>query len=357
MTRPTPDQRVLIWSLKSRAGGGGLCGLELGRALNEQAGVSARVACLAGSELQGLADAMGLSTHPLPWAFGSRKKRFAALLTDWQPTLVVNPMLSLRQTPLVPMVLRSPARYGILIHEARVRPGNSKLADRVGLIAQRWEMARADVCVALSQLTAHDIAPTVTAGRLLKGIHPAFTAAKHKSPDAVPGSPPRILFFGRSNASKGLDRLMAAFALLRQRVPVELDLCVQPAMAKRFSAMDGVRCWTGYLSEQDLETRIQAADVVALPYENAVQSGVAARAMGVGCPCVTTPVGGLPEQVIHRRTGQVAVDMTAAAFAEAIYETLADAGRYRALVRENLRLANGERSWPVLARRILGSLA
>ena len=348
---------MLIWSFKSRVGGGGLCGLELARALSALPGVQASVVCLAGSDMQRLAQAMGLYTHALPPKARLRKKAFANLLADLQPTLVVNPMLSLRQTPLLPMVLRSPAHYAFIVHEGGIRPGNAKLADRVGLIAQRWEAARADLCIALSRHTADEMADYVAPEKLLTVVHPAFTAARHKSPTAPQATPPRILFFGRSNASKGIDRLMAAFALLRQRMAVELDLCVKPAVAQRFAALDGVRCWTEYLSEEDLEARIQTADVVALPYENASQSGVAARAMGVGCPCVATPVGGLAEQVIQGQTGYVAGDMTPAAFADAMYEVLANSDRYASLVCENLRLAKEERSWAAFAQSLLEALS
>lgn len=348
---------MLIWSFKSRVGGGGLCGLELVRALKALPGVQASVVCLAGSDMQRLAQAMGLYTHALPPKARLRKKAFANLLADLQPTLVVNPMLSLRQTPLLPMVLRSPAHYAFIVHEGRIRPGNAKLADRVGLIAQRWEAARADLCIALSQHTANEMADYVASEKLLTAVHPAFAAARQKSPTAPPATPPRILFFGRSNASKGINRLMAAFALLRQRMAVELDLCVQTEVAQRFAALDGVRCWSEYLSEEDLEARIQTADVVALPYENASQSGVAARAMGVGCPCVATPVGGLAEQVIHGQTGYVAANMTPAAFADAMYEVLANSDRYASLVRENLRLAKEERSWAAFAQSLLEALS
>lgn len=117
-----------------------------------------------------------------------------------------------------------------------------------------------------------------------------------------------------------------------------------------------MHCQTDFLSEQALEARIQAADVVALPYENATQSGVAARAMGVGCPCVATPVGGLPEQVLHERTGRVARDMTPEAFANALRSVLTDTTGYPALVQENLALAAGERSWRAFARALLEAL-
>lgn len=190
-----PNQRVLIWSLKAQPGGGGLCGLELARALNAQPGVTASVCCLADSAMERLAQSMHLTVHGLPPAFLQSRRAFAVLLDELRPTLVVNPMLSLRQTPLLPLVLRSTARYALMIHESRGRPGNSTLAERVGFVAQRWEGAHADLCVALSEHTAAQVAKDVSPSCLLTRVHPAFTAAVEKSPAAALATPPRILFF------------------------------------------------------------------------------------------------------------------------------------------------------------------
>lgn len=349
-------QRVLIWSFKSRVGGGGLCGLELARAFSKQENISVSVCCLAGSQLESLSVNLGLKTYGLPPGFRELRKVFPKFIRDQKPTLVINPMLSLRQTPLLPVILNSRARYVMLIHEARARRGNSTIADHFGLMAQRWESKQADLCVALSKHTANQIITNVPVERVATAIHPAFNAARQKEVTAVPSNPARILFFGRGNKSKGIDRLLEAVALLRDRLFVELELCVDPELAKQIGEVRGVRCFTDNLSEQALEEKILDADVVALPYENASQSGVAARAMGVGCPCVATPVGGLPEQVVNSQTGHIAIDMSVSAFADALERTLSDPVHYAQLVKQNLELARTARSWSEFARLILHTL-
>ena len=65
------------------------------------------------------------------------------------------------------------------------------------------------------------------------------------------------------------------------------------------------------------------ADVLVLPYIEASQSGLIPIARALGTPVVVTPVGGLPEQVIHGASGVVAQRVTPAAVAEAIDLALA----------------------------------
>lgn len=337
-------------------GGGGLCGLELARAFNQVEGVECSVCCLAGSKLEELSYDMGVCTRSMPDKSSSLLRAFSELIRAEEPTLIINPMHSLRQTPFVPLVLGSSASYAMLVHEAEIRPGNSTAVDRLALIAQRWETARADLCIALSRHTAIPLTKYLRCNQILTAVHPAFSATVHKLKDSVPAKPSRILFFGRSNASKGLDRLVQAFILLRGRVSAELELCLEAGTSERFKSIEGVTCLTGYQTEEELERKILCADVVALPYENASQSGVAARAMGVGCPCVATPVGGLQEQVIHGQTGYIAEDMSVEAFSRALELALTDPVQYSHMVRENLALAGGSRGWQMLAKRILTSL-
>lgn len=348
-------------------GGGGLCAMELGRALNTIPGYSSVLYCLEGSEMEEGARRFGLDVQSLPktlwshggviWNWRQVRSEFSRVLKTIRPDVVINPMVTLRQTLLVPELGKFGCRYALLVHEAGFRKGNSSLVDRIGAIAQRWEMARCDLVVAMSNSTMRGLGWAEKAGKVIALVHPAFSAEVSKTLPATVGKPARIFFFGRSNRSKGIRRLVEAFRILRGKMEVELDLSLRGAPLRELGAGGGgINVSYGYLTERELEMRLAAADVVALPYENASQSGVAARAMGVGCPCVATPVGGLPEQVIHGRTGRIARNMSAEAFASALFELLAAGDHYSAAVKGSLRLASDEFSWERFAREIVEHL-
>jgi glycosyltransferase involved in cell wall biosynthesis len=61
-----------------------------------------------------------------------------------------------------------------------------------------------------------------------------------------------------------------------------------------------------WLSDEELFQVIFASDVVVFPYLEASQSGLIPICRALKIPVVVTPVGGLPEQVIHGVTGLVA---------------------------------------------------
>jgi glycosyltransferase involved in cell wall biosynthesis len=63
-----------------------------------------------------------------------------------------------------------------------------------------------------------------------------------------------------------------------------------------------------------------AADLVALPYRRASQSGVLHLAYGFARPVVAYPAGGLPEAVLAGATGWICREATAPALAEALGE-------------------------------------
>ena len=62
----------------------------------------------------------------------------------------------------------------------------------------------------------------------------------------------------------------------------------------------------------------KAANVVALPYVSATQSGIVQIAFGFDTPVITTNVGGLPEAVDDGQTGFVVEAKSAQQLADAI---------------------------------------
>ena len=62
----------------------------------------------------------------------------------------------------------------------------------------------------------------------------------------------------------------------------------------------------------------RAANVVALPYVSATQSGIVQIAFGLETPVITTNVGGLPEAVDDGQTGYIVAAESAQQLADAI---------------------------------------
>ena len=116
---------------------------------------------------------------------------------------------------------------------------------------------------------------------------------------------PVVLFFGHVRRYKGLEDLVAAMPIVRERVPATLVVAGRfftplrhvRALVERCGANDVVRLHPGYVRGDEVEDLFSCADVVALPYREASQSGIVAQAALFGKPVVATEVGGLAEAV------------------------------------------------------------
>ncbi len=144
----------------------------------------------------------------------------------------------------------------------------------------------------------------------------------------------QLLFFGNIRPYKGLDILLLAFAIVRNKAPdVRLKIAGQPLqpfqpfeeMIQLLQIEDGVDLQLGYVAESDISSLIAESGIVVLPYRRIDQSGVLLLAMGGGKPVVASCVGGFPEVIRHEKTGLLVPPDDYQALAEAILRLLRDA--------------------------------
>ncbi len=140
-----------------------------------------------------------------------------------------------------------------------------------------------------------------------------------------------VLLFGHLRPDKGLDDLLDALA----RAPSWHGLVAgeeDGALAKlgdRVSSAERagrVTLREGFHDMEAVARFFSAADLVALPYRQASQSGVLLLAYGFTRPVVAYPVGGLLEAVIDGSTGWICEEAKPDALAKALGEAEA-AGR------------------------------
>ena len=60
---------------------------------------------------------------------------------------------------------------------------------------------------------------------------------------------------------------------------------------------------TDFIADSEVKYYLSAGDFVIQPYRNATQSGVTPLAYHFEKPMLVTNVGGLPDRVIHEKTG------------------------------------------------------
>lgn len=164
-----------------------------------------------------------------------------------------------------------------------------------------------------------------------------------------------ILLFGRIFAYKGLDILIEAEALLKDRL-ADLRVVIagrgdDPWAARaRMGDPDRYDIRHRFIEDLEVSQLFLDADVVVLPYIEASQSGVLHLAAAFGKPAIVTDVGELRATVESHGLGLVVPPDNSAALADAI-ESMAQ--------RPDLRATHGARAleWAAGAPETVGAAA
>jgi len=121
-----------------------------------------------------------------------------------------------------------------------------------------------------------------------------------------------LLFFGFVRQYKGLDLLLRAMSILKDR-DISLRIAGEfwddkdeyAGMIESLGISDKVEIVDRYVSDQETSRFFGEADVVVLPYRKTKTSGVIATAYGFARPVLATDVGGFPEVVRDGYTGKI----------------------------------------------------
>jgi glycosyltransferase involved in cell wall biosynthesis len=223
--------------------------------------------------------------------------RTAARLETLNPAMAICAMPALLDQRMVAGLQRAGMPYAVIVHDAAAHPGDGL---SFSLLDQR-KLLRA--AAALISLSGHVAAELTTQGYrqpIIRLWHPAFAFGPRVAPPLAHGGKPRLLFFGRLLAYKGIDLLAEALGRLGPDLPFDLKICgdgpASPALAT-LQAMPGVELNRRWIAEAELPGLLAWSDAVILPYREASQSGVAAAALASGRYVLATNVGGLGEQL------------------------------------------------------------
>ena len=196
-------------------------------------------------------------------------------------------------------------------------------------------MRRASAITTVSEFLASDLRrlmPAVTS-KITVAAMPLDIERFASGASAAKVSPPRVLFAGNLIASKGVDVLIDAVALLRdQGVQCQLRIIgAGPEEAKLHAqatqrALGDAVTWSPFISQHELPAEFGEATVTALVSRGQAEGLglVLAEALLAGSAVVGTAAGGIPEVVADEQTGLIALDGDAADLARQIDRLLAD---------------------------------
>ena len=166
-----------------------------------------------------------------------------------------------------------------------------------------------------------------------------------------------LLFFGFVRPYKGLDTLLKAVGILKDR-PIALRIAGEfwhdkdqyLKLIDDLGIAGKVEILDGYCPEEAMGRYFSEADLVVLPYKKSITSGIIATAYGFGRPVLATRVGGFAEVVRDGCTGKLVPPDDPQALADGIVWFLEGTGND---FEENIReFTDRSMSWESLVRTI-----
>ncbi len=204
---------------------------------------------------------------------------------------------------------------------------------RIGDVAfSKYFINGCDGFVTMSKAVMKDLEKFTATSHKKYLLHPLYTSFGEKldKVDArkalgLPENKKIVLFFGLIRNYKGLDMLLDAFNELKSNPDINLLIAgefyedKQPYLdlIEKYQIQDRVMLHGKFIANEDVKLYFSAADLVALPYRSATQSGVTQVSFHFEVPTLVTNVGGLSEIIPDKVAGYV-VESSGKAIAEAI---------------------------------------
>lgn len=290
-----------------------------------------------------------------PWSWWKTARAIKAL----QPDLLIARYWLPFMAPSIGSVLRwsgmRACRVGLvdnfIPHESR--PGD--------LLFTRYFSNSCDGFVTMSTSVKTEMENAIKAKKILYSPHPLYdhygAIISRESARKVLNIPPDekiVLFFGFIREYKGLDLMLEALSLLKQKGNAVKGIVAgeyygnesrYAQLMDQLEIQDRLYLHTDFIPNDKVHLYFCACDLVVQPYRSATQSGVAQIAFHFNKPVLVTDVGGLPEIVMDGENGFVTpVDSKAIAQKIEQFFSVAD----RTIFTEKVKALKVKYSWSAL---------
>jgi glycosyltransferase involved in cell wall biosynthesis len=298
------------------------------------------------------------SVNPLSWIktanFIKKQKPDFIVFRFWIPFM--GPALG----SIARMVRKSGVKVlaitdNVIPHEKRI--GDAAFA--------KYFIKSCDGFVTMSKAVMKDLEDFTTTKHKKYLLHPLYTSFGEKlnKLDArnalgIKEDVNLVLFFGLIRKYKGLDMLLDAFNELKDNPNVMLLIAgefyedKQPYLdlIEKYQIQDQVILHAKFIANEDVKLYFSAADLVALPYRTATQSGVTQVSFHFEVPTLVTNVGGLGEIIPHKKAGYV-VEPNGKAIAESIKDYFAN--QRMPMFTEGMKQEKQKYDWKIFVNEVL----
>lgn len=274
--------------------------------------------------------------------------------------VVYAPMTHLFNSFILKFLKKLGVKYVLTMHDAKTHQG-----DRVTLLNYllKNDISHADHFIALSNSVGNEIEDLYGINKSQISVipHGSFGYGKQSPKSLSFDKPVNILFFGRILEYKGLGLLLDSLVILSKlnnslqfKLTIAGNGSIKAYQDKikdlRLMGVDVV-CNVRWIEESEISCIFNQADLCAVPYIEASQSGVIAISLASGVPVVATPVAGLVEQ-LEFGGGLLSRNVSAFDFAESLNLILCDPVFYRECSEAGISISNTHYNWSSITERL-----
>lgn len=366
---------VLFW-FWGRTSGGARYSLEVAKALSKIPGVNLYLSLSRQSEFFKDFEALSLpglhvdtyeSFGEMLWQarhLPKYRRQLASYIRENKIDVVYSPMSHIWSCAIASIFRKCAVRYVLTMHDAITHKGDMEWLKNFLL---RHDVLASDSCITLTEAVkqgVHEIYD-YPLNRISVVPHGAFEYGDFGERSLPEGRPVRVLFYGRILEYKGLGLLLDSMQILFEKgffhklaleVWGEGDISPYQSRLDSLSALGcPMHIVNRWIDESEIEEIFRRADICALPYVEASQSGVAAIAFAAGLPIVATPQPGLLEQ-LHNGGGISSSQVDPESYADALLKLIQDPILYRELSESGLDQVESSLSWDTIAQQVFNFL-
>lgn len=244
----------------------------------------------------------------------------------------------------------------VIPHEKR--PGDAAFA--------KYFIGACDGFVTMSKAVMEDLKKFTATPYKKYLLHPLYTSFGEKLDKTearkalnLPQDKKLVLFFGLIRNYKGLDMLLDAFNELKSHPELVLVIAgefyedKQPYLdlVEKYGISEQVIIHGKFIANEEVKLYFSAADLVALPYRSATQSGVTQVSFHFEVPTLVTNVGGLSEIIPDKIAGYV-VEPNGKAIAEGISDYFLN--DRMASFTEGMKREKQKYDWKIFVGEVIG---
>jgi glycosyltransferase involved in cell wall biosynthesis len=167
-----------------------------------------------------------------------------------------------------------------------------------------------------------------------------------------------ILFFGRINSYKGIEYLIDAAEIIKEKIP-NLKVIIAGEgkydfVASKIINNETYEIMNYYILNEQLAGLIKRSAIIVCPYTDSTQSGVAMTAFAFNKPVVATDVGNFSEIIEDGITGRLVPPRDSQKLAEALTDLLVNLEKRKAMS-DNIqrKVSETKFSWDRIAKETI----